>query len=64
MLVRGARRQAWKLCPEDLVGYSFIIQGEWQSKKTTSFFTGSSLVSGKVCIHIRRRVVLILLPLV
>ena len=62
MLVRGASGQAWKLCPE--VGYSFIIQGEWVSGKTTSFFTSSYLVSVKVCIQISIRVVLKLLPLV
>jgi len=38
MLVRDASRQARKLCPEDLVGYSFIIQGEWGLEKPASSF--------------------------
>ena len=29
MLVRDVNRQARRLCPEDQVGYSFIIQGRW-----------------------------------
>ena len=43
--------------PDDLVGYSFIIQGEW-AEKTASSFTSSS----KVRIQISRRSVLKLLP--
>ena len=38
--MREASGQAWKLCPQDPVGYSFIIQGEWGSEKTTSSFLG------------------------
>ena len=42
--MRGGSRQARRLCPQDLVGCIFIIQGEWGWEKTTS---SSSLVSGK-----------------
>ena len=40
MLVRDASRQAQTLCPKDLVGYSFIIQGELGLEKPSSFFLG------------------------
>ena len=64
--MRGASGQAQKLCPKDLVGYSYIIQSEWGSEKTpfNNSFNNSSLVSSKVCIQISRGVVLKLLPLV
>ena len=38
--MRGARGQERKLCPKDLVGSSFIIQGELGSEKTGSSFLG------------------------
>ena len=38
--MRGASRQAQKLCPEDPVGYSCILQGEWGSEKPASSFLG------------------------
>ena len=36
MLMRDASQQARRLCPEDEVGYSFIIQEEWGREKTAS----------------------------
>ena len=47
MLVRDASTQARKLCPDDLVGYSFIIQREWGSERTasSSFFEQLLLLS-------------------
>ena len=65
MLIRGASGQAQKLCPEDPVGYSFIIHGEMGLAKDRHFLSessSSSLISGKVCFQISRRVVLKLLP--
>ena len=47
--MRDASRQAKRLCPEDPVGCSFIIQGEWGWEKATSssfLSSSSSLVSG------------------
>ena len=38
--MREAIGQAWKLCPKDVVGYSFIIQGEWGWERPTSSFLG------------------------
>ena len=38
--MRDASRQARKLCPEDPVGYSFIILSGWGSEKTASTFLG------------------------
>ena len=40
MLVRDASGQAQKLCPEDPVGYSFILQGEWGMEKPASSSLG------------------------
>ena len=40
MLVRDASGQAQKLRPEDLVGYSFILQGESGWEKPASSFLG------------------------
>ena len=48
MLVRDASGQARRLCPQDLVGYSFIIrEGVGVGKKTTSssFFKQLLLLS-------------------
>jgi len=38
--VRNASMQTRRLCPEDPVGYSFIIQGEWGLEKPASSFLG------------------------
>ena len=38
--MRDASRQARKLCPEDLMDYSFIIQGKWGLEKPASSFLG------------------------
>ena len=38
--MRHASRQARRLCPEDPVDYSFIVQGEWGSEKPASSFLG------------------------
>ena len=63
--MRDASGQARRLCPEDLVGYSFITQGEWGLEKTASSFLGMVAPAWySVCIQISRRVVLKLLPLV
>ena len=35
--MRDTSRQARRLCPEDLVGYSVRIQGKWGGEKTTFF---------------------------
>ena len=40
--MRDPSRQARTLWPEDPVGYSSIIQGEWGVKKDHFFFSGSS----------------------
>ena len=47
MLVRDASGQAWKLCPEDQVGYSFIIQGEWGSDIINILRVSFSLVPAR-----------------
>ena len=63
--MRDESGQAQKLCPEDLVGYSFYhprAVGVGKDHLCLSGSTGSSLVSLKVCMQIRRRVVLKLLP--
>ena len=39
--MRGASGQVWKLCPEDPMGYGFIVQGEWRLGKTASSFLGA-----------------------
>ena len=63
--MRDASGQAQKLCPEDSLGTVLSSKG---SKGWKGLFpsgsSSSSLVSSKVCIQIRRRVVLTLLPLV
>ena len=38
--MRGASGQTQKLCPEDLVSHSFMLQGEWRVEKTSSSFLG------------------------
>ena len=38
--MRDESGQVMKLCPKDLVGYSFIIQGEWGSEKSAPSFLG------------------------
>ena len=66
MLVRGASGQAWKL-PRGSCGLQFYYPrgvGVGKDHLLLSGSTSSSLVSGKVCIQISRRVVLKLLPLV
>jgi len=47
MLVRDASGQAWELCPEDQVGYSFIIQGEWGSDIINILRVSFSLVPAR-----------------
>jgi len=39
-LVRDASRQAKKLCLQDPLGHSFIIQGGWGSERPASSFLG------------------------
>ena len=62
--MRDASGQARRLCPEDPVGYSFILQGERGAEKPASSLPSSSLVSGggEVCIQISGRAVLKVLP--
>ena len=41
-LVRDAQGQARKLCPEDPVGHSFILQGERGLERPASSFLGAA----------------------
>lgn len=65
--MRDASGQAQKLCPEDPMGYRFYYPrgvGVGKARLFLSRSISSSLLSGEVCIQIRRRVVLKPLPLV
>ena len=56
-LVRDASGQARNLCLEDLLGYSFVLQGEWGLEKLPLPFQEQQILLGtsKACIQISRR---------